>query len=294
MVFIHGFTGHPEITWTFSPKPSHGMNTGRRSGGELSGARVTKSRWTPLPLRTRKQRLSANFIAESSQTTGTNGGTAPNSSVPQAVTVFWPRDLVPMTLPHSRVMTYGYDTDVRHIVEQQPLSENTLFDHGWDFACSVEAARSEKTEQTRPLIFVAHSLGGLVTAEALRRAYESRSIRPTLYNNICAATTGLIFFGTPHGGADPRSSFHCALTRVAELAGFRANPEVVQSLKPDLERSRRLRMGFLQMAHTQKWSIFSFQEEYGVRLLGRKVCNCVHAILIIWCGPFNIPLKNRW
>jgi pimeloyl-ACP methyl ester carboxylesterase len=50
--------------------------------------------------------------------------------------------------------------------------------------------------QDRPIIFVGHSLGGLVIKSALRHAI----LRRGLYGDIVDSTRAIIFFSTPHQG----------------------------------------------------------------------------------------------
>jgi hypothetical protein len=79
-----------------------------------------------------------------------------------------------------------------------------------------------RKESLRPLLLIAHSLGGLVVKEALRKSRDCESVKPHLYN-VARSIVGVLFFGTPHRGADPRGLIHHALTRLAEGIGFRYN-----------------------------------------------------------------------
>ena len=58
--------------------------------------------------------------------------------------------------------------------------------------------RQNTAEQARPIIFVCHSLGGIVVKQALVHA----ALHDELYGDIRKATVGLMFFGTPHGGGN--------------------------------------------------------------------------------------------
>lgn len=71
---------------------------------------------------------------------------------------FWPLDLLPASLPTARIMTFGYDADIVNAIDV--ASSNTLRDHGKSLAHALTYERMEAEE--RPVIFVAHSLGGLV------------------------------------------------------------------------------------------------------------------------------------
>ena len=81
-----------------------------------------------------------------------------------------------------------------------------------------------------------------------------------------------MFFGTPHRGADPRNFFHHLLSASAQLFGVRVNTQIVNTLMPYAERLAELGDEFPVMCHRRRWQIFSFQEEYGDKMLfGSKV-----------------------
>ena len=81
-----------------------------------------------------------------------------------------------------------------------------------------------------------------------------------------------MFFGTPHGGADPRGLLELIAEKVVRAAEFTVNEQIVNTLLPTSERLRELRDKFAPMACQNKWIIYSFQEQYGVKLLnGKKV-----------------------
>jgi hypothetical protein len=181
--------------------------------------------------------------------------------------VYWPKDLLPQTVPGARVLTYGYDTKIRHSAIAV-VSQNTVHDHGWNFLCAVEEVR--RKEPLRPLLLVAHSLGGLVLKEALRKSRDCESVKLHLYN-VVRSVVGVFFFGTPHRGADPRGLIHHALTQLAKGVGFRFNDKIVDTLMPG-EHLREMRHGFTELARQGRWIIYCFQEEYGLSgLFGKKV-----------------------
>lgn len=124
-------------------------------------------------------------------------------------------------------------------------------------------------EKCRPILFVAHSLGGIVVKAALRRAGGCESTKPHLHN-IFKVTAGALFFGTPHGGADPRGFLHHVLSVSAQALGVQVNKQIVSTLMPDAERLAELRDEFTVMCHERKWHVYSFQEEYGVSVLFQR------------------------
>ena len=144
----------------------------------------------------------------------------------------------------------------------------------WDFLVQLGAERH--CEPSRPLLFVAHSLGGIFVKEALRRSESDRS-HHVLLRDIFHSTIEIVFFGTPHGGADPLGLPHRILKGLAKVVGFEVNESIINSLLPSSERLRELRDEFHPVAQKRNWDIHSFQEEIDVSALGRKVQNSSEA-----------------
>ncbi|KUJ19713.1 uncharacterized protein LY89DRAFT_716235 [Mollisia scopiformis] len=79
----------------------------------------------------------------------------------------WLRDFVPIQCPKFRVMSFGYDSTfaLSH-------SEATIDDAAHDLINRLDDERQSSPAKKRPLIFVAHSLGGVVVKRALMIANE--------------------------------------------------------------------------------------------------------------------------
>lgn len=180
------------------------------------------------------------------------------------IATYWPRDLIPLAVPSARVLTYGYDTRIRHKLGP-PCNKNTIYDIAWDFLVALEAER--RVKPSRPMLFIVHSLGGIIVKEMLRRSSDIYQ-NQTQFRNIFTFTIGIMFFGTPHGGADPRGILQRIAEKVVKAAGFSVDEQVVNSLLPSAERLKELRDNFGPRAHQQRWIIHSFQEQLGVTLLG--------------------------
>ena len=136
VVIVHGLQGDPVKTWTYTTDHAS-----------------TKSKKFLSFHRKRRE----------------NGGNAPESTL-EAQTIrndkeetYWPRDLLPRDFPNARVLTYGYDSHVSHFF-RDTANKNNIFTLGRDLLHDLVAYRVD--EPTRPLIFVCHSLGGLVVKEA--------------------------------------------------------------------------------------------------------------------------------
>ncbi len=182
--------------------------------------------------------------------------------------VYWSRDLLPQTVPDARILTYGYDTHIRHRFGA-PISNNTVYDIAKNFLVRLEALRRSKP--SRPILFIVHSLGGIVVKEMLRQSHGCSTYHAHL-RQISDSTSGVIFFGTPHGGSDPRGLLRDVAESLARLVGFRVNEQILETLVPSSERLKQLRDEFGPMAREHNWAIHSFQEEHGIGMLdGKKV-----------------------
>ena len=239
IVFVHGFKGHPARTWSHRTESIVKDRSAHYTDDSERPAKIPRLSSLTSHLRKPADREH----------------------------VYWPRHLIPRTLPTARVLVYGYDTNVRHSLGP-PVSKNTVYDIALDFLKSLEAER--RSQPSRPLVFVAHSLGGIVVKEVLRRSHSFENYHNHLHQ-IYQSTAAIMFFGTPHGGADPRGLRELIAEQVVRAAGFTVNEQIVNTLLPTSERLRELRDEFVPMARQNNWIIYSFQEQYGVQLLsGRK------------------------
>ncbi|KAE8441038.1 hypothetical protein EG329_006075 [Mollisiaceae sp. DMI_Dod_QoI] len=105
--------------------------------------------------------------------------------------VVWPRDLVPESMPHTRVLSFSYRADV-----YDNSSIAGIRDHARNLLNHLRDKRPRNLS-SRSIVFVAHSLGGLVVKQALRLAKNEES-----FESISEATQGILLFSTPHHGSD--------------------------------------------------------------------------------------------
>ena len=107
----------------------------------------------------------------------------------------WPKTLLPAELKNARIRTYGYDA---YVLRRSVASNNRLKDHARNLVNALTADRASINASTRALIFVAHSLGGLVCKRAL---LFSRNEGGVHLRGIFESTKGIVFMGTPHEGS---------------------------------------------------------------------------------------------
>ncbi|KAI8623278.1 hypothetical protein F5Y19DRAFT_390190 [Xylariaceae sp. FL1651] len=106
--------------------------------------------------------------------------------------VVWPKDLLPKVQPRTRVLSFGYSGDI-----YENPSTSGIRDIARSLLSSLKLRRH--SDGNGPIVFLAHCLGGLIVKQALSFANNEDE-----YYSIAKATHSVLFFGTPHFGADER------------------------------------------------------------------------------------------
>ncbi|KIY00888.1 uncharacterized protein Z520_03554 [Fonsecaea multimorphosa CBS 102226] len=100
---------------------------------------------------------------------------------------------LPRHLPEARIFSYGYDFELRDIDLVNKKARHLLE--------AISQARSADNTSDRPVVFIAHSLGGLVVKQALicSQALSDDPVFPKWQaRNLTRHTRGIVFVGTPH------------------------------------------------------------------------------------------------
>jgi hypothetical protein len=100
----------------------------------------------------------------------------------------WLRDFLPTSLPYARILLFSYNANVAFDTSVAVVREQAT-----DLLNQVDGNREDSKD--RPIVFIAHSLGGIVVKRALVEAKLNDSCKA-----IREATYGIAFFGTPHKG----------------------------------------------------------------------------------------------
>lgn len=124
----------------------------------------------------------------------------------------WLRDSLPDELTHARVMTFGYDASVfsRSIADVRNTATALL----------AELNTLRKGVEGRPIMFICHSLGGIVFKQALNHAHSN--LPDDKYQDILDNAKAVAFLGTPHGGADAAWWSRMATRIIGTLSGYQA------------------------------------------------------------------------
>ena len=65
-------------------------------------------------------------------------------------------------IPDARIITWGYKADIASFTS---LSTNRVVDHAKSLSVALNHLRNTDESRKRPVIFIAHSLGGIICAQ---------------------------------------------------------------------------------------------------------------------------------
>ena len=167
----------------------------------------------------------------------------------------WLKDFLPPELPFARIMTFGYDSTVLLSKSVAKIEDKALELLN---QLSLERTSLEPADSNgRPIVFIGHSLGGILVKKAIILAHE-RSHEPE-YKDVLDNTKGIAFLGTPHRGSDSAWWGAVVANIVKGLSiGTSTNYRLVSDLKKD---SSSLGIISSQFVHRTKGiRIYTFYE----------------------------------
>lgn len=132
----------------------------------------------------------------------------------------WLRDDLPQHVPETRIFLYEYNSTAVYGKDRDIFigKANEL----------LEAIRIERDDmESRPILLLGHSMGGLLIKQALINAHNNPKYTP-----IKDATTGLAFFATPYNGGDRMLvRLGGMVAKIATALGFQKGDDVLETLK---------------------------------------------------------------
>ncbi|KAK5994162.1 FAD-dependent monooxygenase prx3 [Cladobotryum mycophilum] len=244
IIFVHGLRGHPQRTWGRGPADDGDSDDNKHDYGR-SSKRPNESRAVaPFKFLFRRKRQEP--------TTRTTNDLDPLLQKP-----FWPEEFLATDIPEARIWTYGYNADVIEGVFQAN-NGNSISQHGRDLAVQFD----REIDNDQPVVFIAHSLGGIVVKDAIRRSKACQS-----------RTRLIIFLGTPHRGSS-YAGWGKTASNLVRLVLQDSNKKIVETLEVNSEVLDNIQEEFKQLADIHRFKIHSFQEARavsGIKGLNAKV-----------------------
>lgn len=180
----------------------------------------------------------------------------------------WPTEIAKDIGP-SRVITFGYDVDVTSFFGH--TSKSRLGEHAQDLIGDLARLRDDTDTETRPIIFITHSMGGLVVQKALSL---SRARAASHLRAIEKCTIAIAFLGTPHAGSDLATWAGVGTKLIGTVRDV--NKDILRTLERESETLRDTQENFGQLLESRKdegtrIQITCFYEQLAVTGVGQIV-----------------------
>ncbi|KAK7967686.1 uncharacterized protein PG986_001963 [Apiospora aurea] len=133
----------------------------------------------------------------------------------------WLREDLPAEVPGARIFLYKYNATVVYGQDRGNFVEKAS-----ELLEAIVVKRRNASE-TRPIIFLCHSMGGLLVEQALINAHNNPH-----YTSIKDATSGLVFFATPQRGGERRKvALGTIASNIATTLDWQKGSSVMEVLK---------------------------------------------------------------
>ncbi|CAJ0555330.1 Ff.00g053950.m01.CDS01 [Fusarium sp. VM40] len=264
IIMVHGLKGHPYKTWRYTPssKTADKQPPPTRQSAKSQPSKRLQLRRSIMSWKKEPSTKGSNDSEPTLSVVGTVlGPTAPNEYI------FWPVDLLPEVCENARILTFGYDTKVTKYTSG-PTNMNSILSHGKDLLFSL----GRQVVPGRPLIFIAHSLGGILVKEMLALSSTSE----TSAQGVVEWTKAIIFLGTPHRGSPEFSKIGERARSILSSLRFQTAAAILDTLRQGNTDLQRAHESFTRLWQRYNFRVKTFQEGFGLTginiwVLGSKV-----------------------
>ncbi len=193
VIFVHGLGGHPRKTWQYGKAEKSATE-------ETAGAAQERSRWNTSMNRFKTKKSSKSAEDKTPFAPGPSGPLEAPKSESQSQGCFWPYDLVPDDFGNLRILTYGYDSHPSHFYTGRTVQMN-ISQHSQQLLQSITDFRREC--KGRPIIFVVHSLGGILVKDAI--ILSGKYGHQPAMKDVSLSCKAILFFRNASPGCERRS-----------------------------------------------------------------------------------------
>ena len=150
----------------------------------------------------------------------------------QAASSCWPKDLLAKEFPSARIIALNFQTALSEWSSHPSRSAKSMMERSDEF---LEKLADARVGANRPVVFVAHSMGGLLVKQMLLQAQDDPR-----FTNLAASTKGVVFYSTPHNGSWLSNYFQTVgsvLRLSVEVVELASGSKVLQDLNERFGRT---------------------------------------------------------
>lgn len=188
--------------------------------------------------------------------------------------IYWPTDLLPKTLQEdgvqANIYVYGFNADVAGNNKDKNPSSNYIHQHAQNLVNFLTTFRKKRRASRNPIIWVAHSLGGILLKRALEHSDSVRAATHLDARSIYVSTFAIVFLGTPHDGSDLAKwgEMLQAMVGYVPRKWIDTEPVLIKTLKRDNETLDNINANFVNIQ--QRFKIHLVYESQKSDLRGTK------------------------
>ena len=188
--------------------------------------------------------------------------------------------MLPNTLKNARILTFGYNANVTSLLGS--TSSERILQHAQTLVAQLEADRSLAGVSERPIIFICHSLGGIIVKRALAYS-ESRKTKGIEHlHSIYVSTFAVLFLGTPHAGSSIARLGSIGQRMLDSLVPSKiwdTNGQLLEALKVGSETLQNITDQFVPLMKKFRIYFFWEQEKTDMKTTRDYVSSCFSPIL---------------
>ncbi|XP_068620814.1 protein SERAC1 [Battus philenor] len=170
----------------------------------------------------------------------------------------WPKDWLPKDCNNLRILGVNYWSSLSEWLEGCPLQSADIATRATELAPALIDAKVG--QKNIPIIWLAHSMGGLIVKQLLIDAAE----RQDNFKNLCEQTRAVLFYSTPHRGS--------ALANMPRAAAAVLWPSHdVKQLQENSPILLKIQNEFLKVADVYGFETISFAETLPTLVTSFKV-----------------------
>lgn len=195
------------------------------------------------------------------------------------------KNMLPAKVPRARIWTFNFQSNW---YKEGPLQQIQ------DLAISLIEFMRQKLLHNRPIVFLAHSFGGIVVAAALESCMRDRHKAKWVQQ-----TTGVVFLGTPFHGS--REISHAkTFAGIADAIGIPSSTTLLDHLIPGSPTLEKLTSQFKCLVENSGMDVVCFYEQVkmpilkykGLRRMVRRMIVPEESACLVPNGTRNFPLNT--
>ncbi|KAI0191109.1 WD40 repeat-like protein [Astrocystis sublimbata] len=192
---------------------------------------------------------------------GLQGGSRKTWSLhPTDPLTYWPSEWLPLEpgFRHARIHSFGYDSDWGRAA----ASKLTVHDFALALLADIKHSNALKRNGNTPIVFVAHSMGGLV----IKKAYLLATRNET-YKDIASRIHTMYFLATPHRGSNSAAYLNSYLSLPLPIGA----KSFVKELMPNSQTVHDINFDFrYSCAHLKLFSFFESKPMNGIMIVEKQ------------------------